>query len=81
MHRTDHKCDTLTVNADTLFNYVVGYPWNPEDLEHLRIYSYHSQIQRGTQSDAEEFLEYVKSQNPHNPYCIYKVSFSKMEVT
>jgi hypothetical protein len=69
------------MNAHELFNYVVGYPWNPEDPEHLRIYAYHGQIQRGTQSDADEFLAYAKSQNPHRPYRIYRVSFTHMEPT
>jgi hypothetical protein len=69
------------MNTPTMFNYVVGHPWDPEYPEHLCIYTYHNQIQRGTRSDAEEFLAYVKSKNPHRPYRIYKVAFTPVETT
>lgn len=65
----------------TEFHYVVGYPWDPEDPENLRIYTHHGQIQRGTQADAEQFLSYVKGQNPHRPYRIYRVSYTPVETT
>lgn len=69
------------MSADTEFNYVVGYPWDPADPEHLAIYAYHGQVHRGTQTDAAAFLSYVKSQNPNRPYRIYRVSYTLMEVT
>lgn len=64
-----------------MFNYVIGYPWDGKDEQNLAIYAYHGQIQSGTQANAEEMLAYVKRQNPHRPYRIYQVTFTKMEGT
>ncbi len=63
------------------FNYVIGYPWDGVDEQNLAIYAYHGQIQSGTQADAEHMLAYVKRQNPHRPYRIYQVSFTRLEHT
>lgn len=62
------------------FNYVIGRPWDGKDEQNLAIYAYHGQIQQGTLQDAERMLAYVKQQNPHRPYRIYLVTFTKLEL-
>jgi hypothetical protein len=65
-------------------DYVIARRWEPEDPESsLCIYTYGSEIQRGTLKDAKDMLAYVKRQSkrdgdPHKEYSIYEVAFRKL---
>ncbi len=62
------------------FDYVVARPWDDEDPNYLAIYTFGSQIQRGTIEEAKDFLNYVQRQgNKDEKYSIYKVNFEKID--
>jgi len=60
------------------FDYVVARHW---DDGSKCIYTYHSQIQKGTMADAEYFLNYVKSRSPEHEqdYKIYRIIYEEVE--
>ena len=60
-------------------NYVVAVPWADKypGTQGLCIYRYGSDIQRGNQESAEDFLKYVKSTSDDD-WAIYKVDFTKL---
>lgn len=62
-----------------IINYVVARPWDQKDPEHLAIYSYFHDVQRGTLEDAKNFLEYVKNKDNSEDYAIYIVNFRKID--
>lgn len=45
----------------TTFNYGVGFYWNGES-SNVGLYAHGSEIRHGTLEEANDFLEYVKSQ-------------------
>ena len=60
-----------------IFEYVVARHWNDDSK---CIYSYHSEIQKGTIEDAKLFLKYVKQQSPakEQDYKIYKINYEEI---
>lgn len=69
-----------TADNEQVFQYVVARLWEPKyETDDLCIYTYGHQIQKGTRSDAEEFLVYVMNMTKHeHEYAIYKVHFEKL---
>lgn len=63
------------------FHYVVASRWDEDEswssVGNLSIYSYGSEIQKGTDKDAKSFLKYVnkRSEGEHK---IFKVSFTEL---
>lgn len=56
---------------DAEFNYVVARFCPGTKM--LSVYSHGTELQYGTQKDAEEFLAYVKRQTKHRSYRIIKI--------
>lgn len=63
------------------FDYVIARPWEDEDPDHLCIYAYGGEVQRGTLADARSMLKYVRGQkdDDSDQYQIYRVTFDKIK--
>lgn len=64
--------------SEERFSYVIGRPWEVHNPNNLCIYVFHnSEIQYGTDKDAENLLQYVKRQkiDDGDLYKIYRVTF------
>lgn len=73
-----------TAAIEEAFSYVIAKPWRPNDPithDNLCIYTYGSQIQRGTMADAEAMLDYVKrpSNGGEGEWAIYRISYERLE--
>lgn len=53
-----------------MINYIIGCYWDDEKSS-ICTYTYHGEVQYGSKDDAEEFLEYVKSQRPGKNWQIF----------
>ena len=51
----------MTKKKAKKFNYAVGFYWEG-DSGSVGCYAYHSEVHYGTMEDANNFLEYVRSQ-------------------
>ena len=51
----------MTKKQAKKFNYAVGFYWEG-DSGSVGCYAYHSEVHYGTMEDANNFLEYVRSQ-------------------
>ncbi len=63
------------------FNYVIARPWEEDEPDHLCIYAYGSEVQRGTMKEAKGMLKYVQSQkdDDSDQYAIYRVTYEKVK--
>jgi len=64
--------------SEKRFSFVIGRPWEDSDPNNLCIYVFHnSEIQYGTDKDAEGLLQYVRRQkiDDGDLYQIYRVNF------
>lgn len=63
------------------FKYVIARPWVEWDKSNLCIYTYFSEIHKGTMKDAQNMLKYVKGKigPEYKEYSIYKVKFKKVD--
>ena len=66
----------------TKIDYVVARKWdvNKPVPGNLSIYTFASEVQRGTLDEAKEFLEYVQQRRPEEEWDIYRVRFEKLTV-
>jgi hypothetical protein len=53
-----------------MINYVIGCYWEDEEGS-ICTYEYHGEVQYGSKDDADEFLEYVKKQEPEKNWQIF----------
>lgn len=57
------------------FDYVVASKWASGEM---RIYTYFTEIHRGTMEQAERFLDYVKSREPTAEWHIHRITFEQL---
>lgn len=73
-----------TLQPEETFSFVIAKPWRPDEPmthDNLCIYTYGSQIQKGTMAEAEAMLAYVKhpSNGGEGDWAIHRLSFERLE--